>query len=102
MLYSFTGGSDGANPVAGLVFDAAGNLYGTTEYGGVGCAGYGGCGTVFQLAPDGTEAVLYRFTGGADGEFPTSGLIFDAGNLYGTTFGGGSSGGGTVFRLTVP
>src|SRR5262249_53572037 len=67
-LYSFTGGSDGANPYAGsLIFDAAGNLYGTTQQrgGSGGCGGFG-CGTVFKLAPDGTLTVLYSFAGGSD------------------------------------
>ena len=113
VLYGFTGGSDGANPFAGLISDAMGNLYGTTQYGGGGsCFGGHGCGTVFRLTPNGngtyTEAVLYRFTGGADGSNPPAGLISDAmGNLYGTTqYGGGSSnciggfGCGTVFKLT--
>ena len=110
-LHSFIGPRDGANPLAGLTSDAAGNLYGTTsEGGGTTCAGDGtGCGTVFKLTPtgDGTyaETVLYRFSGGTDGATPLAGLIVDAaGNLYGTTqYGGGVCGGwgcGTVFRLT--
>ncbi len=111
-LYNFTGGTDGSQPYAGLVFDQAGNLYGTTLYGGGSTSCYMvhkivGCGVVFKLAPnaDGTwnESVLYRFTGGADGAFPEAGVIFDvAGNLYGTTSENfsGSSYGGTVFKLT--
>jgi uncharacterized repeat protein (TIGR03803 family) len=110
VLYNFTGGPDGGNPLAGLIQDAAGNLYGTTVAGGVGsklCAG--GCGTVFKVAPSGTETVLYSFTGGADGGQPTAGLISEAaGNLYGTTYGGGRSGAcfagggscGVVFKLS--
>ena len=99
VLYSFGGGPDGATPTAGLTFDAAGNLYGTTDQGGA----YGS-GVVFKLAPnpDGTwtEIVLYTFTGGADGANPYAGLIFDAaGNLYGTTSGGGAAGYGVVFKL---
>ena len=148
---SFTGGADGDNPYAGLIFDAAGNLYGTTLHGGQTI----GVGVVFKLTPnsDGTwtESVLYNFSGGADGALPrpassstrpgiftarqwrrwqqmrlqcgtvfkltpnsdgswtesvlhsfsghateadpTLGLIFDAaGNLYGTTDGGGTTG----------
>jgi uncharacterized repeat protein (TIGR03803 family) len=107
VLYSFSGGADGANPWAGLIFDAAGkNLYGTTVSGGGSTMCAGGCGTAFTLKPnsDGnwTESVLHSFTGGADGAGPVAGLIFDAArkNLYGTTPGGGASGDGTVFKLT--
>jgi uncharacterized repeat protein (TIGR03803 family) len=104
VLHQFTG-KDGAIPDAGLIFDAAGNLYGTTSFGGVSTNCSGGCGTVFKLAPnsDGTwtESVLYSFRSGADGEFPVAGLIFDtAGNLYGTTQSGAGGGFGVVFRLT--
>ncbi len=111
VLYSFTG-PDGARPAAALTFDAGGNLYGTTNYGGAaGCTGENGemCGVVFRLAPnaDGTwtESVLHNFaTRGVDGAGPYGGLTFDtAGNLYGTTLQGGSSactdGCGVVFKL---
>jgi uncharacterized repeat protein (TIGR03803 family) len=87
--------SDGAYPLAGLIFDAAGNLYGTTsEPGG---------GNVFELTPgangEWTESVLYSFNG-KDGALPVASLIFDAaGNLYGTTFEGGVHGYGNVFEL---
>jgi uncharacterized repeat protein (TIGR03803 family) len=100
VLYSFTGGSDGGNPFAGVIFDSHGNLYGTTEYGGTNSLG-----TVFKLTPGSggtwTETVLHSFAGGTDGQYPDSPLVFDsAGNLYGATFGGGSpSGLGTVFKL---
>ena len=95
VLYSFQGGSDGYLPVGGLVSDARGNLYGVTQYGGTGACVYGsidGCGTVFELSPDGkggwTESVIYSFTGGADGQYPLYGLVLDSqGNLYGTTSG---------------
>ena len=60
VLYSFTGGADGANPAAGLIRDSAGNLYGTTSDGGA-----SGAGVVFKLDTTGTETVLYSFTGGA-------------------------------------
>lgn len=110
VLYSFTGGSDGSGPAAGLIADAAGNLYGTTAAGGRTneCADFG-CGTVFRLAPDGSETVLYSFcakTDCTDGAQPFADLIADeAGNLYGTTQYGGTTrcivgGCGTVFRLT--
>jgi uncharacterized repeat protein (TIGR03803 family) len=106
VLHSFSGGSDGYLPEAGLIFDAAGNLYGTTSMGGPHrqCDGYG-CGTVFKLKPnaDGswTKSVLHSFNI-SDGAAPYFGsLIFDAaGNLYGATNGGGTYGRGTVFKLT--
>jgi uncharacterized repeat protein (TIGR03803 family) len=107
VLYSFTGGSDGANPRAGLIADAAGSLYGTTISGGVSCGELPhGCGTVFQLTPSGTLNVLHSFTG-SDGSQPFAALVADAaGNLYGTTYGGGATascdppnGCGTVFKL---
>jgi len=102
LLHSFCYGStcsDGANPVAGLIRDKKGNLYGTTEYGGT----YGK-GTVFEVSKTGTETVLYSFCSQpscTDGEYPIAGLIRDVqGNLYGTTEDGGSSGHGTVFKLS--
>ena len=94
-------GTDGGEfPTPSLIFDAAGNLYGTTCDGGT----FGG-GTVFELTPAGggtwTEQVLYSFGNGMDGIYPQAGLIFDAaGNLYGTTYEGGVFGYGTVFELT--
>ena len=98
VLHRFTGGADGAYPQAGLVRDAAGDLYGTTAFGGDAICG---CGTVFKVDMLGTETVLYRFTGGADGAYPRSSLIRDsAGNLYGTTSNNGVNGFGTVFKLT--
>jgi uncharacterized repeat protein (TIGR03803 family) len=108
VLYSFTGGADGANPEAGLIRDAAGNLYGTTQYGGntVGPCGSFGCGVVFKLDNKNNETVLHRFTAGTDGENPEAGLVRDAdGNLYGTAFFGGDmarcggSGCGVLFKL---
>jgi uncharacterized repeat protein (TIGR03803 family) len=107
VFYSFRGGSDGAAPVSALMLDASGNLYGTTlSGGGTGCGGYR-CGTVFKLAPDGTETVLYAFQGGSDGFQPVSNIVMDqSGNLYGTTAAGwtynsdcGSPGCGTVFEV---
>jgi uncharacterized repeat protein (TIGR03803 family) len=104
VLHRFRGFSrDGSNPTAGLIFDQAGNLYGTTNEGGGKEAG-----TVFMLTPDTDgrwkESILHRFcsrTKCHDGLGPYAGLIFDqAGNLYGTTSGGGVAGAGTVFKLT--
>jgi uncharacterized repeat protein (TIGR03803 family) len=105
IIYSFTGGSDGGQPVSDLTLDSAGNLYGTTSQGGTGTACSGGCGTVFELkrSADGwKEEVLHSFLGGLDGASPQAGVIFDnSGNLYGTTaLGGNGYGYGTVFKLT--
>jgi uncharacterized repeat protein (TIGR03803 family) len=107
VLYNFcqqSGCPDGARPNGELVFDAAGNLYGTTTTGG---ANNGGQGTVFELSPSKggwTETVLYSFCAQpncTDGYAPSGPLIFDSlGNLYGTTGGGGTGGGGTVFELS--
>jgi uncharacterized repeat protein (TIGR03803 family) len=99
IIYSFAGGADGAYPYSDLIVDAAGNLYGTTKQGGTVDGG-----TVFELTrtKDGWKhQVLYSFLGGPnDGAGPIAGLVFDsAGNLYGTTAGGGSSSSGTVFKL---
>jgi uncharacterized repeat protein (TIGR03803 family) len=97
LLYSFTGGSDGQNPIAGLVMDAAGNLYGTTT--GL-YDGSADVGTVFKVAPNGQETVLHVFTGTPDGSNPYAGLLMDAsGNLLGTTRYGGTLGWGTVFKI---
>jgi uncharacterized repeat protein (TIGR03803 family) len=101
VLYNFTGGADGSNPYAGLIRDSEGNLYGTTVYGGV-AQGFDGGGVVFKLDKAGTETVLHTFTvgTGADGSNPYAGLIRDsAGNLYGNTYGGGTSNYGIVFKL---
>jgi len=85
LLHSFSGGSDGANPVAGVIRDSAGNLYGATPSGGS-----SNDGTVFKLDATGKEIILHSFGGGAGGSIPERGVIRDAaGNLYGTTeFGG--------------
>ena len=98
VLHSFSG-KDGAYPESSpLVFDNAGNLYGTTYYGGLSSCAYG-CGVVYELSPEGKrwkQTVLYRFAGGTDGSGPVGNLITDAaGNLYGTL-----SQAGGVFRLT--
>ncbi len=107
LLYSFKGGTDGNFPEGGLIFDAAGNLYGTTEAGGT---VNGNSGTVFELKHNSngtwTESVLYAFNGASDGVNPVGALTFDkSGNLYGATALGGdlSCGGGfgcgEVFEL---
>ena len=97
-LYAFTGYSDGYWPVSGVSFDQNGNLYGTTEEGGQSYYG-----TVFQLTQDGggwTKRFLYQFDGTESGGNPAGTLLFDrSGNLYGTTWSGGS-GCGTVYELT--
>ena len=102
-LYSFcaqTGCSDGAQPFAGLIQANDGNFYGTTYYGGT--SGYG---TIFKITPAGVLTTLYTFctqTGCTDGAMPRAGLMQATdGNLYGTTFGGGANGNGTVFKITT-
>ena len=121
VLHKFAGGADGGKPLAKLVRDSAGNLYGTTSAGGLApasCAANpnngvpAGCGIVFKLNAPAigktlwTEAVLHRFTGGPGGAAPIGPVVLDrAGNLYGTTYLGGSSpygALGTVFELTRP
>ncbi len=109
LVYAFAGHSDGNHPYAGLLKDKSGNLYGTTTEGGAdlnACGLNNGCGSVFKIARDGTESLLYSFGGGADGSFPYLGTLIadDAGNLYGTTAKGGDtncgdSGCGVVFKL---
>ncbi|HEX3432189.1 MAG TPA: choice-of-anchor tandem repeat GloVer-containing protein [Rhizomicrobium sp.] len=94
ILYQFTGGSDGQWPLASLVRDGTGNLYGMTKLGG----GTGG-GTVFKIATDGSETILHAFTGGNDGSSPVSGLIAKRTNLFGTASSGGAHGFGTVFKV---
>lgn len=110
VLYSFGGAPDGAGP-SGLVSDSSGDLFGTTGAGGLssslgGAPCFSGCGTVFELIKSSsgyTERVLYSFTdstGIGDGDTPSSGLIMDAaGNLYGETRNGSTSGAGTVFEM---
>ena len=105
VLYSFTGGSDGREPSARLLFDSSNNLYGTTLLGGnIGSICSAGCGTVFKMKPTSSgwaESVLYAFQAGTDGASPYAGLTFDtAGNLYGTASAGGRAASGIVFELT--
>jgi uncharacterized repeat protein (TIGR03803 family) len=133
VLHTFTGGNDGGSPLAGLIGDARGNLYGSAGnvvfkidrsrketvlnrgfastgplvrdaagnlYGTAYAGGSFNRGTVFEVEPSGKATVLYAFTGGKDGAYPAAGLIMDkTGNLYGTTFLGGSNNFGTVFTL---
>ncbi len=110
VLHYFNGAPDGSSPASNLVFDAAGNLYGTSLLGG---AANSCCGIVFKLTPSSSgvwkETILYAFTGGNDGRRPQS-VTFDAvGNLYGAAQGGGNSsdcqslglgGCGLVFKLS--
>ena len=97
ILWSFGSGTDGYSPLAGLVLDKKGNLYGTTLLGGA----YGG-GTVFEVTPSGTETILHSFDpNGTDGSYPYGRLVRDKkGNLYGTTSTGGAYGYGAVFEVT--
>jgi uncharacterized repeat protein (TIGR03803 family) len=106
IVYNFSGGNDGGNPATRLIFDRAGNIYGTTAGGGA-----HDCGTVFELTPIGgghwQESVLHSFNCSDEGNSPYGGVVADAqGNLYGTTFTGGSGGicsgdgCGVVFKLT--
>jgi len=95
VLYTFTGGNDGGIPEAAVIRDSAGNLYGTTADGGT-----AGCGVVYKLDTSGNETVLYSFSCGADGAYPSASLIRDsAGTFYGTTYAGGTAGCGVVFKL---
>jgi uncharacterized repeat protein (TIGR03803 family) len=102
LLYSFSGGNDGGQPVGGLIFDKAGNLYGTTPLDGL-----DGQGVVYELSPNGsggwTETVLHSFVSqtSTDGQGPSGSLVIDtAGSLYGLTVQGGSANQGTVFKVS--
>jgi uncharacterized repeat protein (TIGR03803 family) len=96
-LYSFTGGNDGANPAAGLIQAANGDLYGTTSLGGA-----GGFGTVFQITTNGEFSSMYSFSGGSDGGDPAGGLVAFGGYLYGMNQVGGDNGRGAVYRILIP
>jgi uncharacterized repeat protein (TIGR03803 family) len=114
ILFTFAGVKTGIDPLGGLAFDSAGNLYGSAQAGGSSHAGCQmGCGLIFKLTPQHDswhETVLYNFAGGTDGAVPSTGVIFDnAGNLYGATQKGGGlkgigcfggNGCGTIFKLT--
>jgi uncharacterized repeat protein (TIGR03803 family) len=101
VLHLFNGRPDGDQPIAGVTMDAAGNLYGTTYYGGA-----NGVGLVYKLAHRGSGWVLsslYSFQGGHDGSAPVGGVTIGSdGNLYGTTSTGGQHGAGTVYKLSPP
>src|SRR5437773_606576 len=95
-LHSFTGGSDGRSPPAGLIL-SDNFLYGTAPYGG-----WSAGGTVFKVDTDGTAfTTLHGFAGPGDGANPEAGLILSGNTLYGTAAGGGSSGNGTVFKVNI-
>ena len=94
VLYKFTGGADGGNPAAGVVRDSAGNLYGTTVYGGSANAG-----VVYKLDTAGNQTAIYTWTGGADGLYPNAVIRDPEGNLYGTTVFGGAADAGVVYKL---
>jgi uncharacterized repeat protein (TIGR03803 family) len=95
ILHSFTG-ADGNGPTGNLITDSAGNIYGVTGGGGASSEG-----TIYKIAPDGTETVLHNFSE-ADGTNPVGGLVMDkAGNLYGATLHGGPTEWGTFFKLTT-
>ena len=99
MLYSFQGGSDGQNSISNLVFDAAGNLYGTTSEGGL------GSGVIFGLTPTANarwkESVPHQFQGPPDAAFAYNGMVADgSGNFYGATVHGGVDGEGAIYKFT--
>ena len=96
-LYTFTGGSDGSQPQAGLIQGSDGNFYGTATYGGA-----DGDGTIFRLTPAGGLTTLYTFTGGSDGSYPVAGLVQGSdGSFYGTASAGGDANGdGTIYKIT--
>jgi uncharacterized repeat protein (TIGR03803 family) len=99
LLYSFQDGTDGNSPISNLVFDTAGNLYGTTSEGGL------GSGTIFKLSPVGggqwTETVVHLFQGPPDGAFAYNGMVVDRfGNFYGATVHGGDNDDGSIYKFT--
>lgn len=103
VLHSFGEKHDGRSPIAGLVIDPVGHLFGTTSAGGIRSGKCEqGCGIVFEIEPNGDEKILHGFAAGSDGAGPFGGLIRDqAGNLYGTTELGGASGCGTIFKVNA-
>jgi uncharacterized repeat protein (TIGR03803 family) len=101
VLYGFGSGSnDGRSPFGGVIRDRAGNLYGTTLFGGTGCSGGTQCGTVFKLSATGKNTILHMFDSSTNGAAPWGNVIRDPmGNLYGTTSVGGLGGAGTVWKI---
>jgi uncharacterized repeat protein (TIGR03803 family) len=105
VIHAFENGGDGRIPQGTLVVDASGNVYGATEWGGLGCNGFY-CGVVYRLSPQGggtwKETILHPFESAEDGSQPGAGLLLDSsGNLFGTTYHGGSRYGyGTVYEIT--
>ncbi len=106
LLYTFAGGADGSSPSGALAIDSAGNIYGTTQFGGTTGCFNSGCGTVYQLRPPRNpgspwiKRVLYVFTGASDGSGPFGGVLLHNGMLYGGTAFTGDFGGGTIFQLS--
>lgn len=100
ILHRFSGGLDGAHPSDALAWSQHGGLFGTTSSGGE--SGWNGCGTIFQMTPDGEQRILHEFTSTpSDGCYPEAGVTLDAkGNMFGTTYYGGEYGLGTVFMIT--
>lgn len=101
VLYNFKGGADGSSPISGLVFDASGNMYGTTSAGGAACD----CGVIFKMTRSASgswsESVVYRFPGSPQAGTAYNGLVADsAGNFYGTTVNGGADNDGAVYEFT--
>jgi len=100
VLYSFQGGTDGANPISSLVADVSGRLYGTTSADGASC----GCGTIFKMtrgsSGNWTERPVYRFPGAPNAGTAYNGLIGDgAGHFYGATVNGGTADDGTIYEF---
>jgi uncharacterized repeat protein (TIGR03803 family) len=96
VLYTFQGGADGNSPAEGVVFNSAGDFFGTAS-------GPGNYGSVYELTPSGTgfnKSFIHIFTGGADGSGPAGLIIDSSGNLYGATFRGGMGRGGTAYELS--
>ena len=101
LLYQFNGNNDAWSGTVTAI-DGSGNLYGASMYGGFTDCAWGGCGAIFKVARSGqgwTEGLLYKFSGGTDGAYPSRVILGHDGNLYGTAYGGGSYGYGVVFQL---